>query len=325
MTHSAKLLSVASVVVAGALVSTSAVAVRGAQTTTPNQAATPKQIVLIAGRPSHPPGMHEFRAGSLLFQKALSGVPGVNVQVYFNGWPTKTVDGQVVDDNTALDKADAVLIYADGGKNNPAIQGDRIKVIDALAARGVGLGFAHYAVEVPVGEPGDAMYRWIGGFYEDHYSVNPMWKPPFERFPVHPVTRGVKPFATLDEWYFNMRWTEDASAKSRITPLLVATPSDEVRKGPYVSPKGPYDHIVAASGKPETMMWVYERPGGGRSFGFTGGHTHAHWGDRNQRKLMLNALLWLAKVDVPAQGVEDAITDADLTLNLDDKPVRRPQ
>ena len=31
-----------------------------------------KRIVLIAGKPSHPPGMHEFRAGCLLFQKALA-------------------------------------------------------------------------------------------------------------------------------------------------------------------------------------------------------------------------------------------------------------
>src|SRR4029079_7933138 len=120
----------------------------------------------------------------------------------------------------------------------------------------------------------------------------------------------------------------DGAAKSKppgITPILHAKPADEVRKGPYVYPRGPYEHIVAASGRDETMMWAYERPGGGRSFGFTGGHFHANWGDRNQRKLMLNALLWLAKVDVPAQGVEDAITDADLTLNLDDKPVRRTQ
>ncbi len=284
-----------------------------------------KHIVLIAGRPSHPRGMHEFRAGCLLFAKALSDVPGVSVQVYFNGWPTKTVDGQVVDDDAALDTADAILIYADGGKGHPAIQDDRIKVLDRLAAKGVGLGFAHYAVEVPVGAPGEAMHRWVGGFYEDHFSVNPMWTPPFDKFPVHPVTRGVEPFATLDEWYFNMRWSTDPAVKARITNLLVATPSDEVRKGPYVSPKGPYDHIIADSGKPETMMWVYERPDGGRSFGFTGGHTHAHWGNPNQRKLMLNALLWMAKVEVPAHGVEDKITPADLTANLDDKPARRPQ
>jgi trehalose utilization protein len=281
-----------------------------------------KRIVLIAGKPSHPPGMHEFRAGCLLFQKALASVPGVTVHVYDGGWPSKEAGGARVDDNAALENADAVLIYSDGGRGNPAIQGERLKLIDQLAARGTGLGFAHYGVEVPAGAPGEAMHRWIGGFYETLFSVNPMWKPPFDRLPNHPITRGVGPFATHDEWYFNMRWTPDAVAKQRITPILVATPSDEVRKGPYVSPRGPYDHIVADSGKAETMMWVYERPDGGRSFGFTGGHTHATWGDPNQRKVMLNALLWIAKVEVPKGGVEDRITASDLTMNLDDKKKR---
>src|SRR5678816_499176 len=69
-----------------------------------------KRIVLIAGRPSHAAGEHEFRAGSMLLQKALGGVSGVTVDVITNGWPTKTVDGQPVDDNAALDGADAVLI-----------------------------------------------------------------------------------------------------------------------------------------------------------------------------------------------------------------------
>ena len=132
-----------------------------------------KRIVLIAGRPSHPPGMHEFRAGCLLLQKALSGVPGVTVQVYDGGWPAKEVDGQRVDDNSALDNADAVLIFSDGGKGNPAIQGERAKVLDALVARGAGLGFAHYAVEVPAGVPGDgALYR------DDRAGRRPHWPRP---------------------------------------------------------------------------------------------------------------------------------------------------
>jgi hypothetical protein len=267
--------------------------------------------------------MHEFRAGCLLLQKALTGFPGISVQVYDGGWPAKMVDGTRVDDNAALDNADAVLIYADGRAGNPAIQGDRMKVIDALAAKGVGLGFAHYGVEVPPGPPGEAMHRWIGGYYEDHYSVNPMWKPPFDKFPSHPITRGVAPFATHDEWYFSMRWSTDPAVQKRVTPILVATPSDEVRKGPYVSPKGPYDHIVAASGQAESMMWVFERPDGGRGLGFTGGHTHANWGDPNQRKIFLNGLLWLAKVEVPAKGVTDHITAEDLTQNLDVKGGRQ--
>jgi hypothetical protein len=282
-----------------------------------------KRIVLIAGRPSHPPGMHEFRAGSLLLQKALSGVSGIKVDVYDGGWPSKMVDGKRVDDSSLLDTADAVLIYADGGKGNPAIQGERMKVIDALAARGAGLGFAHYGVEVPAGVPGEAFHRWLGGYYETNWSVNPMWKPDFQKYPNHPITRGVGPFATHDEWYFNMRWTPDAKLKGRITPILVAKPSDEVRKGPYVSPRGPYDHIIADSGKDETMMWAFERPDGGRSFGFTGGHTHTNWGDVNQRRVVLNALLWMAKVDVPKGGVKDTITADDLTKNLDEKPPRK--
>ena len=66
--------------------------------------------------------------------------------------------------------------------------------------------------------------------------------------------------------------------------------------------------------------WVaLERADGGRGFGFTGGHTHANWGDPNQRKIVLNAILWLAKMEVPAAGVESALTSEDLLQNLDPK------
>src|SRR5687768_5051994 len=281
--------------------------------------AKPARIVLIAGRPSHGPGLHEFRAGSMLLQKALSDYPGVTVEVISGGWPTRPAGEGVVDDHAVLEGAAAIFIYADGGKGHPALQGDRMKILDALAAKGVGLGFGHYGVEVPVGAPGEAMHRWAGGFYETNYSVNPMWTPEFTRFPSHPVTRGVAPFSNRDEWYFNMRWPSDAGHKARITPLLVAAPSDAVRAGPYVSPRGPYAHIVADSGRTETMMWAYERPDGGRSFGFTGGHTHTNWGDANQRRIVLNALLWIAKMNVPPSGVVDRIVPSDLTVNLDPK------
>lgn len=59
--------------------------------------AADKRIILIAGRPSHPPGMHEFRAGCLLFQKGLASVLGVTVDVYDMGWPSKIVDGARVE------------------------------------------------------------------------------------------------------------------------------------------------------------------------------------------------------------------------------------
>lgn len=283
---------------------------------TPVAQAAPKRLLLIAGKPSHPPGMHEFRAGALLFQSALAGFKGLQVEVYSNGWPTKVEGGQVVPDNSVFNGAAAVVIFADGGGGHPAVPPDRLHLLDALADRGVGLGFAHYGVEVPAGDPGRAFQKWIGGYYENLFSVNPMWSPQFETFPAHPVTRGVKPFSTRDEWYFNMRW---ADGQTGITPILTATPSDAVRKGPYVWPAGPYEHIVAASGRKETMMWVKVGPNGSRGFGFTGGHTHKNWGDPNQRKVFLNALVWLAGLEVPRNGVESVVSEDLMGANLDPK------
>ena len=269
--------------------------------------AADKRLLIIAGRPSHPPGAHEFRAGCLLLQQCLAGVPGLTTLVYSNGWPQEA---------SAFDGADAVVTYADGGGGHPFIQRDRLKFVGELIQKGVGFGAMHYACEVPGTNGGPQWLEWIGGYYEHLYSVNPMWTPEFNTFPDHPVTRGVKPFGVLDEWYFNLRWRADLKP---VTPILVAKPSDKVRQGPYVWPAGPYPHIVEASGRDETMMWVMERKDGGRGFGFTGGHYHKNWGDANCRKVVLNAMLWIAKMDVPAAGVESAVPPADLDKNLDPK------
>lgn len=273
----------------------------------PAACAADKKVLLLAGRPSHPPGAHEFRAGCLLLQKCLSAVPGLTTLVYSNGWPQ---------DNAAFDGADAVIIYADGGGGHPAIQPQRLEFLGGLIKKGVGFGAMHYACEVPKDKGGPEFQKWIGGYYEHQYSVNPMWTPQFKTFPNHPVTRGVRPFGVLDEWYFNMRWREDLTG---VTPILVAKPSDQVRDGPYVYPRGPYPHIQAAKGRDETMMWVCENPEGGRGFGFTGGHYHNNWGDDQFRKVVLNAILWVARIEVPSNGVDSSVKPEELTQNLDPK------
>ena len=62
-----------------------------------------------------------------------------------------------------------------------------------------------------------------------------------------------------------------------------------------------------------------DRPDGGRGFGFTGGHVHKNWGNDNFRKLVLNALLWTAKAEVPADGAASSVSEDDLKANLDKK------
>src|SRR5262250_1577735 len=125
-----------------------------------------RKLVLIAGKPSHGPGDHEFRAGCLLLQKSLSGVRSVSAVVYSNGWPSKLEAGKPVDDNSAFEGAAAVLIYADGGGGHPLLQGDHMRVMSELIEKGVGLGCAHYGVEIPATNGGPQLLDWIGGHYE---------------------------------------------------------------------------------------------------------------------------------------------------------------
>lgn len=272
--------------------------------------ASPRRIVMVAGRPSHGPGQHEHNAGVALFKQCLDRVPGVQAVAHFSGWPT---------DPNAFQGAHAILVYADGGNNHPAIQEGRLQQLQQLTDRGVGMANIHYANEVPAERGGPQFTSWTGGYYETLFSVNPIWDASFQQLPNHPIARGVQPFTTRDEWYFNIRFRPGMAG---ITPILQATPSDAVRDGPYVSPRGPYPHIQAARGRPETMAWAVERPDGGRGFGYTGGHYHANWGNDNARKLVLNALLWVAGAEVPAGGVNCVVTPDDLTRNLDPKPAR---
>jgi type 1 glutamine amidotransferase len=283
-----------------------------------------QKLVLVAGKPSHPPRMHEFNAGVQLLAKALAqGAPELEVEIVLNGWPA---------DEGVFTGADGVVFYMDGGPKHEAVQegGARLAKIDEWVKRGVGIGCMHYGVEVLAAQAGDQFKRWIGGHYENMYSCNPMWEPNFTSFPEHAITRGVQPFQIKDEWYFNMRFADGFSGDkvnlagaTKFWPILAAKPSDEVRKGPYVYPKGPYEHIVAASGRTEAMMWAVERADGGRGFGFTGGHFHDNWGNDQFRKTVLNALVWVAKAEVPATGVESKINAADLDANLDPKPAKK--
>jgi len=285
------------------------------------QAATPAKIILIAGRPSHPPGAHEHRAGMLLLQKCLAGFPGVVTEVHDMGWPTVEKDGQRVDNHAVFEGASAVVIYSDGGRNHPALQGERLAVLDRLARSGVGIGLIHYAVEptIPLGQK--EFIQWTGGAFEIHHSVNPHWEADFTSYPDHPVARGVKPFRSLDEWYFNMRFRENLTG---VTPVLTAVPPDSTmsrKDGPHEG--NPTVRAMIAQKQPQTMMWLSESPtGGGRGFGFTGGHFHAGWKNDEQRKLVLNAIVWIAGQDVPAGGVVSTVTDADLAANLDPKAPR---
>ena len=245
-----------------------------------------------------------------LLATRLAEVDGLSVRV--------VADGHLGDD--VLDGADAVVLFADGGPGHPLLEGDRLGAVAARVEQGLGLGLMHYAVELPVDRGAPEVTSWIGGAYLDGVSCNPIFEATFDVIPEHPITRGVRPFSTRDEWYFNIQFAENSMTEpaADVQPILVAVPSDAVRAGPYVWPHGPYEHIVAASGRPESLMWARERAPGLRGFGLNGGHFHANWGDDDFRRVVLNALVWVSGVDVPDGGVDSTVTPADLELGDED-------
>ena len=262
-----------------------------------------KKIVLIAGKPSHGHGDHEHNAGCLLLAKKLEEANvGVLATVYRNGWPA---------DPTAFDNADAVVMFCDGGRGHYVNR--HIDEVDKVMKKGVGLACIHYGVEVEKGKSGDAFLDWIGGYFEAHWSVNPHWTAEFKSLPDHAITRGVKPFSINDEWYYHMRFRPEMKG---VTPILTAIPPASTLKRPDGAHSG-NPHVRAKAGQPQHMAWAAERPDGGRGFGFTGAHYHKNWSDDNFRKLVLNALVWIAKGEVPSGGVPSTVTAEEIEANQD--------
>jgi type 1 glutamine amidotransferase len=242
-------------------------------------------VLLIAGTQSHGPREHEYKAGCYLLQKFLKQ-NGVESIVVTGGWPK---------DDSVFEGVKSVVLFMDGGDSHYAIKGDRLKLLDGLARKGVGFAALHYAVEVPRDNGGPEFLRWIGGFYDRPYSQNPFNTPRLTQTTrQHPISRGWKDFTLRDEWYFRIRFTP---GNAGVTPILTAP----------LPPETPNTEIVA---------WAFDRPGGGRGFGFTGLHIHQNWEEPNFRRLLTNAVLWTAGIEVPKSGAKCELTAGDLDQNL---------
>jgi type 1 glutamine amidotransferase len=267
-----------------------------------------KRVLFIAGFPSHGPGEHEHKAGCMLLSKSLdAAMPNFDTAVSFYGWP-KEAD--------AFENIDAVVMYCDGGMGHYANK--HLDEIQALVDKGVGIVCIHYAVEFPKSPSGEKFLQWIGGYFEADWSVNPHWTADFKKMPAHPICNGIQAFAIEDEWYYHMRFPEGMKG---VTPILTALPGPDT----LTRPDGPHEGNPAvreavAKGEEQHVAWAFERPDGGRGFGYTGGHFHKNWQDDHTRNLVLNAIIWAAKGEVPKEGANSPTpTDAEMKENLDKK------
>lgn len=266
-----------------------------------------KQILFLAGKESHGDGAHEHNAGCQLLARCLheSGSDVVAHVATEGTWPEPWA---------GYDKPDTVVLYCDGGTDHMA-EAHQDK-IERLAEAGVGVACLHFALEPPSDAMGEQLLDWIGGYFEVGWSVNPFWTATFDDFPDHPVARGLKPFTHREEWYYHMRFQPGMEG---VTPILSTVPPlRSLTSRSKDRDRGSNPTVMAAvkAGEAQHVAWAYERPGGGRGFGFTAGHYHESWKQDEFRKVVLNALLWTAKAEIPDAGVPSRTpSEKDLNLN----------
>ncbi|GAA5141707.1 hypothetical protein GCM10023213_26340 [Prosthecobacter algae] len=254
------------------------------------------KVVLLAGTPSNKPGQHEYFAGCALLMDWLKQAPGVAPVMVAEGWPKN---------EAVLEGVRCVVIYMDGGDKLSFLTPDRWARIQALAAAGTGLVILHQAIDCPADRAAD-FKQWFGAVFQSDIGCRGHWDVQFDSVPEHPINQGLTTFALpKDGWLYNLHFADKG-----VTPLLACPMPDSSRKNKAAK---------AHAGRAETVAWAYERPAGGRSFGFTGCDLHANWANENQRKLLLNGILWTSKLEVPAQGLASTTTPDALAKNWDRK------
>lgn len=262
-------------------------------------ATEPRRIVLVAGETAKVDalGHHDYLAGCQCLFELLRQTPGVEAVRVNHGWP---------EDDSVLTGAAAIVFYTDGGGKQAFLQSpERIARLQSLVDAGVGLVLIHQAVDFPESHA-DMGRAWLGGVYRKSQSGRGHWPSVHSQFPAHPVTRGVEAWKIKDGWLNGLQFVDGMAG---VTPLVWSGKEIEESRA------GLDAHIVG---------WAFERPGGGRSFAFTGLDAHEAWELPGVRQLMVNGVLWSAGMEVPSTGAPCAITHEQLTAMLTPREPKKP-
>ena len=252
-----------------------------------------KKIVLIAGKKSHGPvgnGIHDYGWSVRLLRIMLENSnikEQVAVEVHLDGWPKNP---------KTLETADTILIVSDGRDGDryeeaPHLASEeRVRFMERQIKRGCGFLTFHFSTFAPE-KYARQMLDWSGGYFQWETNGKRQWFSAIQTreaevklgSPDHPLSRGLKPFRMREEFYYNLRFDPKDKA---LKPIWVV---------PELAGREPHGKVVA---------WARERADGGRGFGTSAGHFYDNWKHEPFRKLILNALAWTAKIEVPRHGVE---------------------
>jgi hypothetical protein len=256
-----------------------------------------KEFVFVAGPKDHGvPGRHEYGKALALLKGCIdsAGLKGVETKMYSAPLPdaSELKNAAVIVLNSSGDRIpkETHAIFPEDATTDhntydaPTLE--RLHKFDGLMKSGVGIVIIHYTTWVnnPTGRK--YFMEWAGGYYEDGYSkvVKSTWH--VEPAKVKsPILNGIMaPWTYEEEFFTKERLSDDPH---RVT-LLTGT-SD--------------------TGVSSDLAWSLERPEGGRGFVMTGADMHKNMLVESHRRLILNGMVWAAKMKVPDGGVSCNVTE----------------
>jgi type 1 glutamine amidotransferase len=273
-------------------------------------AAEPRRILVVVGPTDHPPGTHEVAAGGRLLKhclESMANVPGVKVDLFYE-WPK---------DATVRAAAATVVFIGDTfPPNRLPNAAQNLAELGDMMARGCGIVCVHYATGLlgaDVKPDGDhPLLHWMGGYFahkscQHHVSLAKIFPAATitPTAPQHPVWRGCREFTLHDEPYTN-NYLGPAGSRFAAPTTVLATS--------LLPPDAP---------KPEAVSWCIERPDTGRGFAVVMPHFYRNWKLEDLRRYVLNGIVWSAKLEVPAKGVQTTLPDLSTFAPLSIEPVPR--
>ena len=247
----------------------------------PFAADKPQRLLLIGQAPDgHPPGTHEYRAAASLFAKMLAPMDRLQTIVV-------SADGDWPEGPELLDGTDAAVVFVSEGAKWLQTDPRRLAAFQALAKRGGGLICLHWGMGTREAKFIPAWVELFGGCHggpDRRYKVVDV-KTQLAT-PSHPILRGVSPVEVHEEFYFKLKLAQPAG---QVTPLIQVRIEEE-------------DHTVG---------WAWERPDGGRSFGFSGLHFHENWKLESYQRMLAQSVRWVLKREIPKAGVRVNLEPAD--------------
>jgi type 1 glutamine amidotransferase len=255
--------------------------------------ARPKRLLIVAEGPdSHPPGTHEYVAEQKLLAQTLANVPGLEVTTSF-------ADAAWTEGPDLIDKSDGiVLVLAEGGKWMNADPRRKAALV-RLAERGGGIVALHGSIGTKSADNIEIALKLLGACHggpDRKYDIFTAKVAVAAKD--HPVTAGLADFRIYDEFYYRLKRDPQITG---FTPLLT----------------------VEVAGKPETVGWCWQRPDGGRSFGFSGGHFFDHWRRPEYLRLFLQGILWTLRTTPPEGDFPAPLPAEESLLRLRGKIVDR--